>query len=187
MKTIFKAWSKDFNIRSKLCQVVRHKSLCKREWILSALSLTDRMRNFKGRFSESSLLKLHYFRLFSGGSKQGFIFSFANKSRHSSKVNNGDLAKMGLLMFHQADLLRRAHQILIFKEYSPKSHLFKRLVSWRRFCLLTIIFIHVSIKKLEVSVKMVLFFTFNVLKIYFSNLNKLIALQWHRKRLLSTT
>lgn len=80
----------------------------------------------KDDFLKGSLFQLHLFRLFSDESKEGFIFPFANKSRHSSEVNNGDFARQGLLMFHQADLLHTAHQILILKEYSPKSHLFEK-------------------------------------------------------------
>ena len=80
-------------------------------------------------------------------------------------------------MFHQADLLHTAHQILILKEYSPKSHLFQNtsLVAMSlssRYNLNSRL--HV---KLEVFVKKGFFFTFNHLKIYTSNFNKLIVLR----------
>lgn len=122
LKTILKARRKNFNFGATLFQVVQHKSS-----VYQNDEFSWDCRKIERKFPSAifwKLAQLYYFRLFLSESKEGFIFLSANKSRHSSKVNNGDLATEGLLMFHQSDLLHTAHQILILKEYSPKSHLF---------------------------------------------------------------
>ena len=124
IKTILKARRKDFNFVSTLFQVVQHKSS-----VYQNDEFSWDCRKIEHAISLAPLAQLYNFRLFLSESKEGFIFLSANKSRHSSKVNNGDLATEGLLMFHQSDLLHTAHQILILKEYSPKSHPFQKDLS----------------------------------------------------------
>ena len=129
IKTILKARRKDFNFVSTLFQVVQHKSSVYQNNEFPRDCRKIERAISKGYFLKAPLAQLYNFRLFLGESKEGFIFLSANKSRHSSKVNNGDLATEGLLMFHQSDLLHTAHQILILKEYSPKSHPFQKDLS----------------------------------------------------------